>query len=232
MTLWILVALTPFKAKAKLQIPEHYCSPGEEILYSTKGCLDNQVFIDQADDCLDRLRAQISKSTAGMKAAFSQDATSRQKGKFNASAIDYAAASATLTDLISLTDQVQDEVDSYADFVNLPEDTMNDEATGGDPESYVAKFPCYSETRQSLDSVQDDLDQVMADLKKTKMVADAAAANSSTSAARLDQSGSMGNGQIQNGVGAGAGHGVKGRSANPGSDITGVKQDEQKANSQ
>jgi hypothetical protein len=219
-------------SKSQPAFPQYYCRQGEDILAHTTGCMDNRVFVDEADACLSRLKAEVSGATKSMKAGFSQDATSKQRDKFSASVQDYAAASAMLAKLIVLTDQVEDEVDSYADFVNLPEDTMSDDVTGGDEEAYVQMFPCYAETRDSLDSVQDDLDKVKSELVKAKQMADSAAVNSSSNAANLNQTDSTGAQPIVSGKGQGSGvAGPKGQSSNPASDITGVKQDEQKAKS-
>jgi hypothetical protein len=230
--LWLFLAANPSHAadapkKPGVKFVEHFCRPGEEILDSTKSCTDNRVFVDEADDCLDRLHDEAARVSKGMAAGFSKDATSAQTSKFSSSNEDYKYASATFADLITLTNQVMDEVDSYADYVNLPEDIMNDEVTGGDADAYAAQHPCYAETQDSIDSVMDDLGDMLQEFTDGKTASDAAAATTAIRKTNLDASGS---------VNATA-HGTS-KTATPGtpaakpksgaSDITGVKQDQEK----
>jgi hypothetical protein len=218
--------------KPRIVFEENFCRPGEEILDHTGGCSDNRVFVDEADACLDRLQSVADRLGKGMKTGFSKDEIEKQTGKLGASHEDYVYASQTLGDLSRLTDQVMDEVDSYADYVNLPEDTLNDEITGGDEEGYAEMHPCYSETRDSLDEILDDLEDMKQEFDDAKKVADAAAATSSTRKANLDEQAVTAGGArpVAGTRGQGAGKVPAGKSRNGGSDITGVKEDRQKAN--
>lgn len=219
--------------KNGVKFVEHFCKPGDEILDGTKSCMDNRVFVDEADACLDRLHAEAQRVSKGMAVNFSKDATAAQTNKFSSSVEDYKYAAATFADLITLTNQVMDEVDSYQDYVNLPEDIMNDEVTGGNAEAYAAQHPCYAETQESLDSVQDDLSDMLAEFTAGKAASEAAAATSSARRSGLDVNaptpGSSGLVHGGQGVGSGTPSGVpRGKSQNGASDITGVKQDQQK----
>jgi len=219
--------------KPGIKIPENFCRPGQEILEATTGCLDNRLFVDEADACLDRLEAEADRVSKGMKAGFSKDATAAQTGKFSSSSEDYQYAALTFDDLAKLTDQVMDEIDSYSDYVNLPEDSLNDELTGGDMDAYAEKHPCYSETQDSIQSVMEDLGDMKKEFLEGKTKSEAAAASADGRRSNLDvnQSGSVPGGahNLKSAGQSGPAVVPGGTPKSGSSDITGVKQDQQKA---
>ena len=234
---WIFAAFAAVHAHAAeekkpgVKFVEHFCRPGEEILNTTTSCMDNRAFVDEADSCLDRLHDEAERVSKGMAAGFSKDATAAQTSKFSASNDDYKFAAATFADLILLTNQVMDEVDSYADYVNLPEDIMNDEVTGGDPEGYAAKHPCYAETQESIDGVMEDLGDMLQEFTDGKTASDAAAASSASRRTGLDVNASTPGAAVPAhgmGVGSGIPNAPAGTPKSGASDITGVKQDQEK----
>jgi hypothetical protein len=217
----------------RIQFPDNFCRPGEEILNATKTCMDNRVFVDQADECLDKLQAAADRMGKAMPKGFSADDIAKQTGKFTASSDDYAYASQTFGDLSKLTDQVMDEVDGYQDYVNLPEDTMNAELNQGDPDAYAEMHPCYSETRDSIEDILADLQDMKNDFDGAKKVADAALATSTGRGNNLNQNSSLagpGAASGAKGKGSGSVKGNAGTNQNGASDITGIKQDQDKAN--
>jgi hypothetical protein len=213
--------------KPGVKFVEHFCRPGEEILDSTKSCMDNRVFVDEADKCLDRLHEEAQRVSKGMASGFAKDATAAQSNKFSSSNEDYVYAAATFADLIMLTNQVMDEVDSYADFVNLPEDIMNDEVTNGDADAYAAQHPCYAETQDSIDSVMDDLGDMLQEFTDGKTASDAAAATSASRKTNLDANGSA-NATAHGTSKSSVTNTPAAKPKSGASDITGVKQDQEK----
>ena len=143
--------------------------------------------LDEAEACLEKLEAEANRISSQMAKGFNKNDVSLQAAKFDASKQDYQYTVQTFDDLIKLTNQVMDEVDSYADYVNLPEDTYNNEVNGGDPEHYAEMHPCYSETRDSIDSVLDDLEDMKKDFQKGRDAAAKAAGISSDRKSNLKQ---------------------------------------------
>jgi hypothetical protein len=118
------------------------------------------------------------------------------------------------------------EMDTYSGALNLPEDSDEKEVTGGDQRGYAMGVTCFGESTRSIHSIQNDFLNRLKQLEKTKSATDANLAS-----ARLGGGGLENDSQqdaVKNSVGTGSGASVKGNSQNSPSDVTGVRQDQEK----
>ena len=169
-TRWTLVATllqlyfsTLALADSSLVVPKTYCVDSTKLLDSVNGCLENDAFVNFGEQCLSNVQGEIQKNGVVLAAALNKKQDLNQTKNFASSKNDYLASIATLTYLIGLNALAGTEVDKYLDNIVLPEDVEDN----FDSDSY----PCYGETKKSLNSIFGDFDKNDDDLKKTLAVA-------------------------------------------------------------
>jgi hypothetical protein len=199
----------------------------------TEECDDNVKFAQAGQTCLKALESDIrtettnvSQQLAAANADHTSDSANSQTSDFNGSVADYALSQETLSKLLKEAQFTRDSVDNYLHRIFYPEDFDAEEEEIGDPLEFLDKNPCYVDNETLLKSTLASVDKDIANLKKAKASSGGLKDNSSTSSGFQD---SMTSPNVSNTQGQGSGAAtVKGTSNNGASDITGVKQDEQK----
>lgn len=220
----------PAHAANERKLPPHYCAPAATIQNEVEYCEQNDKFIQKGDECLAQLEAEVKKESELMAKSFSPDTEQKQDEKFNASAIDYAASSASLAHLIGLTKLAISEVEKYPAALEEPEDADDEEVTGMTRDDYLKSVDCYADTRDSLEGLVDDFYAVLDNLEDAKEKTDAMGGTSATRKASVD---ALDDKKLpKTGKGKGEGGGKKAVPAGNGqsskSDITGVEDDKAK----
>jgi hypothetical protein len=221
----ILAATIPAaEAADKKDSAPVFCRPAAAVLDDTDGCIDNQKFIDQADDCLDKLVAEVKKNGKSLPGGFSLDGNSGQNMKFDSSKVDYTEASKDLSRMIALSSLAHLEIADYLKKINLPEDIEG--ATPAQLQRSLAMFPCYAETKDSLNDILSDVDDIKNSLIDAKAFTDSAASSSQQregNQGTLDSSNPMLKTDHAKGNAA-----PSGKSKQDNSKVTGVEQDKAK----
>jgi hypothetical protein len=198
-----------------------YCVPATRVNQNVEFCEDNWNFIDQGEDCLEKLENEIEKRVPKMRSQFSKDATQQQDVKFQSSATDYSVTSKTLAALIANTDAAIEDVKEYVDFLGLPEDYDEPEVNGGDQLRYSMSVECYGDSRASLESLIADLAEVKKELQAAKKATDELQAKSKTHESNIQ--GSTTNSAIDENSKKAAPV-LEKKKPVPGSDISGVEE--------
>ncbi len=232
MALWLAISgiwYLPI-AQAADSIAAPFCTTADQIDEHTESCDDNDAFIIQGDACLDRFDKLVAEKAAGMQKNFVKNDGKYQKLNFNTSLKDYNLSSAALAQLIGFNQQAISDVTEYLDATVTPEDTDSPDATEGmDPQAWADSWSCYGDTRTSIREILQDFQNRLSSLQAAKAIVDG---NGATSGGRQENVGAITdtpNKMAKGTKGQGSGKPVpKGKSQNPSSDITGVKEDEQK----
>ena len=173
MRAFLFALLFPLQAVAAGDgFPEHFCAPAKLIQPANERCEDNDIFIQAAEKCLKRLRAEVSREGETVKRFFSTGPKDKQSQTYAESQVDHRNASLRLARLIRLTKKTAHEVDAYFDAVFYPIDYEMPSVNGGDPNAYVMSQPCYGDTMRSLDSIMNDIVRVGRELTSAKLAAD------------------------------------------------------------
>ncbi len=201
------------------------CTPPQQISEKTASCMDNRQFTDYAERCLDRVLAEVRKAGLDLKNGFSPDVIQKQTEKFAASQADYSLAAKKLNDLIQIANRAGDEIEGYLNFINLPEDAEQPKVNGGNSFTYSMRHPCYAETKSAIEDILMDIDYIIENLTAAQKASDALTQTSSFKKTSLSQTALKAAASTKgtNGTGPKAG-----KSVNPRSDITGVKEDQEK----
>lgn len=150
--------------------PSHaanFCAEPERVFERVESCEENDLFVDQAEDCLESLEKLVSAEKAKMK--FSADKSKNQSKTVSTAASDYKLTMATLDRLIAQAKLAGDDVHTYMALTVLPEDFEEPEINGGDEEAFANSVPCFGETKESLGGVLKDIDDITAELEAAKL---------------------------------------------------------------
>lgn len=184
----IAIATPALAAKDFSKPPVRFCEEAGKISAKVEDCETNDLYLEQGEKCLDALDAE-SKEVAGVvPAAFAANKKQKQKEKFNTSKVGYTATSASLEYLISITNTAMAEIKGYKENLMLPPDADEPEATGMSTDAYLASTDCYAMNKKNLDSLLEDFDKRLGQLKGAKQIADASGATSATSEERSKMS--------------------------------------------
>lgn len=204
--------------------PVSFCTQAGRIVASIEMCEDNDLFLQQGENCLTALDNE-SKSVAGiLPAGFSDNLSQKQKSKFGSANQDYKATSASLAYLIAVTNTAIGEIKTYKENLALPPDSDEPDVTGGNVEGYAMRVDCYGTNKENLDSLLEDFDKRLGQLRSAKAIADASGLTSATRQQQVDASSTA---PIIRGQGKPSGI-PTGIPQNRDSDVTGIKENDAK----
>lgn len=169
------------------------CDDPVKLSEAMKSCADNQKLIDSAEDCLDKISAEVEK--AGLNMSFTGGANSKQSANFNAAVSDYSDAAAKLERLLDYAKVVGDEVDNYINFVRIPEDTFSEEISN--PNAFADQFQCFAGSRKFLAQIVDEIEKKESELYGAYLIA---YNHGKTSAGSESKTEALNSGTVQKGV--------------------------------
>jgi hypothetical protein len=222
---------TPAFAGFDKKVGNTFCTPFTEIAEKVETCDDNDTYLEEGEKCLDKIDAEEKAVSQYLPAVFSGNKDGKQAAKFAGANQDYAASSAALAYLIGTAKVAEGEIRAYKYSLELPEDFEERDVNQGDEAGYIMSVDCYGTNHENLESLLEDFQTRQKKWEDIKKVADANAAAAGVRESHLGASDSAGN--LQTASGKGQGSGGKANLKNPKngqSDITGVKQDQDKQN--
>ena len=185
----LVIALWPALGQAeefKRKVPKQFCAPAEAILSSIHSCEENDVFLEQGEACLSRLDEESKAVTGSVIGAFSANSDQRQTGKMTSANQDFLASSAGFAYLIGTTELALAQLAEYKDSLQYPEDWWEEHANMGDVAGYIKGVDCYGTNLENLESLEQDFQRRLGELKKAKQVADSYALKTQDRRAKLD----------------------------------------------
>jgi hypothetical protein len=234
LALWVMFLSSASAAHAQVQekdrfkVKASFCQPLEMIEGQIFSCEENDFYLEHGEACLDKLDAESKAVSAFLPSVFSKNTDQRQAGKFDSSIQDEQKASAALAYLIGTTELAMKEIQVYRENLAYPPDHDEEDVTGGNLEGYLASVDCYAANRRNLNSLLEDFDRRLNELRAAKRVADAHAAKSQLNRKNIDVSSASAQ-KIVGGRGAGAAVPAKsGAQRQTASDITGTREDKAK----
>lgn len=178
LALLVLSLVAPASSEA------NFCADPEKVFERVESCEENDLFVDQAEDCLESLEDLIAAEKKKMK--FSADKSKNQSKTVSTAASDYKLTVATLDRLIAQAKLAGDDVHTYMALTVLPEDFEEPEINGGDEEAFANSIPCFGETKQSLGSVLKDIDDITAELEAAKVASSSLKDGSNANVGTID----------------------------------------------
>lgn len=220
-------ALAEDKETDRFKIKASFCQPMDKIEEQIYSCEENDHYLEFGEACLDKLDAESKAVSAFLPMVFSKNADQRQAGKFDSSIQDEQKASAALAYLIGTTELAMREVHAYRENLAYPPDHDEEDVTGGNLDTYLASVDCYAANHRNLNSLLEDFDRRLNELKAAKKVADAHTVKSQLNRKNIDVSSAV-NQKIVGGQGLGAAAVKPSSQRQTASDITGTKEDKAK----
>lgn len=159
--------------------PKTYCMGGEAVAANIKSCDDNPIFFKAAQKCVGDFRA-LKKSTAADLSKRFGTQNDAQKANFANNASDNREAIAAHDYMISLGEIAIKELDQYFDWMEQPEDAMNDED--------IRAEPCYMDTAKAMNQLVYELMDEVEDMKAARKIEAAHNAISSQNNKQIDGS--------------------------------------------
>lgn len=228
--LLLAILLVPTGAWAedfKKKVPAQFCAPAEANLSRIHSCEDNDLYLEKGEECLTRLDSESKAITGAVIGAFSANNEQKQAGKMASAKQDLVASSAGLAYLIGTTELALAQIAEYKDGLIYPEDWYEEDANEGDVAAYVKSVECYGLNHENLESLEQDFQRRLGELKKAKQVADSFAATTQERRGKLDAGPIMQNKKL-GGVGQGSAGAAAVEQGGKPSDITGTKEDKAK----
>lgn len=148
-----------------------FCKSFSKIQEESEACDDNDKFVDAAEACL--VKFEKGMKAAGIKIHTPDDARMfDREGGMDPSQEPSTTSSENVTETwIKNGNQAVQDLKSYTEQLNYPEDAEDEDEHGSDPEQYANTVACYGESKKSITDVADDfqyyLEQLI-DLKKSQ----------------------------------------------------------------
>lgn len=136
-----------------------FCRPATSVATKVNDCEENNVFAGQAKECREALGGEVNKASGALAKLIGQSGAGSQSANFSATAKDYGTSAAELTRLIALATVAAADLDSYLDWVVLPEDVDNPEIAGNDMQKYAESIGCFG---NNVKAIRDEINNVNA----------------------------------------------------------------------
>jgi hypothetical protein len=192
--------------------PKTFCMSGESVAAKIQSCNDNPIFLQAAQKCYGEFKALKKSTAADMSKRFGTQ-NDAQKANFANNAADNKEAMAAHDYLISLGDTAVKELTEYFDWIEQPEDAMNDEE--------IRAEPCFMDTAKALNQLVYELMDEVEDMKEARKIEAAHNAISGQHDKQID--GSV-NSKIQSTKGTGSATFKGGIPKDRDSDVTGIEE--------
>lgn len=161
--------ITIFSVSA--QAATFQCKSREELDQSTAECADNEAYAEAGVLCLEKLKALVSKTQAEATAAMNASNaahTGGQENKFAGAESNYGISVEALDRLIKAATEANAQVANYVSDIYAPEDFHLAEVPGFDRDEILLSEDCYKENRETLLWVEQDINQILDDLKAAR----------------------------------------------------------------
>ncbi|RZA09837.1 MAG: hypothetical protein EOP11_00345 [Proteobacteria bacterium] len=130
--------------------PLTFCRPAASVGAKVNDCEENKIFLAQAGECREALAKEVAKGSASLAAIIGKGGADSQGANFSSTAKDYGASAAELTRLIAVAVLAAKDLDSYLDWVVLPEEVDNPDIAGPDMQKYADSVACYGENVRGI----------------------------------------------------------------------------------
>lgn len=212
-----------FSLQATAEAAYFQCKSREELDRATTECADNEAYAEAGVLCLEKLQALVKKTQAEASAAMNASNAAHsggQENKFAGAESNYAIGVDALDRLIKAATEANAQVANYVKDIYAPEDFHLAEVPGFDRDEILLGEDCYRENRETLLWVEQDIDQILDDLKAARKEAASHGAVSGTG--KKGQGSSTPGVSLSNGGNTTTGAGPKGKQPRS-SDISGTE---------
>lgn len=230
----VILALIPLGAVAS-----PICEPIGNLSAQVSYCDENVAYVAPARKCFQAFKALVDAENAKIQKALNEQVNNakgtEQAEDFATTQAVLASANTTLTNLIDHGKQVHTELEDYAYDLVLPLYDAYPEDYNVDPwskegQKMFREKQCYGEPMEDLDAVKAQLRPIIADLEKTKAKVVSLHKTSGIKKTNLDSVNPVSPAGDTVGQGSARGpSGVKGKSKNSSSTITGVEENKKKS---
>lgn len=176
-----LASAGPARAEEK----PSFCRPGKAVAAKANDCDDNKVFAAQAKECREALGQEVSRGSAGLAKLIGQGGAGSQSANFGATAQDYGTSAAELTRLIGVATLAAADLDSYLDWVVLPEDVDNPEVAGDDMQKYAESVDCFGNAVRAIRGEISAVNQMRTQLEAARAASGALGATAAKAGASV-----------------------------------------------
>lgn len=197
------------------------CTQPAKLDATAGNCLDNTLYQQAGQNCVNYLLSSIQKETARASNKIADDnhaafdnGKNRQAGNMGAANSDYGTTHNSLSFMLDEASKTYDLLEKYRNGIVLP---MSCGADCAEYEDAIWSHPCYADTALALEKMIKQVDEIKANLTSAKKQDLALYGSSGTRKANLE--GSAGKAAAST-YGRG-GEAVSGKSANGQSTITG-----------
>ncbi|RYZ95415.1 MAG: hypothetical protein EOP11_24955 [Proteobacteria bacterium] len=146
----ILALLLSHAPIARAAEPLSFCRPAGAVGAKVNDCEENKTFLTQAEECREALAKEVARGSAGLAALIGKGAADSQSANFSSTVKDYGTSAAELSRLIAVAILAAKDLDSYLDWVVLPEEVDNPDIAGPDMQKYADSVACYGENVKGI----------------------------------------------------------------------------------
>jgi hypothetical protein len=206
------------------------CHPFSDFGKPISRCEDNLALSESAMNCVDDLERHIEAGKVKIQkllAAQVEKMKKQQSDSFDRSSVSYQEVQKVLNRLIADSEQAKADVDSYISELFLPEDYDQPKITGMSTKDYLASEPCYATPETIITGSSELISTMLGDLKATNLAALEKEAKSSDRSDKVHNA-SPTQTPILRGKAASAPKLKSGKSKPAASDVTGVRESQQK----
>lgn len=158
--------------------PKSYCMSGEAVAAKVKSCNDNSVFLQALKQCFDDFKQLRKSTTADLEKRYGT--AGGQKGDFASHAQNTKEAAAAHDYLIAVGEMATKELDEYFDWIEHPDDAMND--------NEIMAEPCFMENASAMDKLLYEFEDEVTAMKKARQIEAAHSAISGKNVKKIDAS--------------------------------------------
>lgn len=191
---FLTVFLLSFASSARAAYFE--CAELEKLQEDAKECDDNEILAEAGVECLERLQALVNteakKVSEKMKTATEKNvsaANNKQTADFAGSVANLGISLGTIDQLLKAAQLAKQAATTYEKNIYFPEDFEIAENLPGEIEEFVQDYPCFTENRETLQWVGEDIDDIIEDLQKSREEALKVQGKTKAGGSRLDASG-------------------------------------------
>ncbi len=159
-------------ANAKdLDVSEAFCSQltVDEIMeeQGMEDCEQNTIFVEIAKSCQVKLKNSIAALAKNITVADINAKAANQKADFHTSQAKEESAKQGLSYAITAASTGLEEIGDFQSELIYPEDSDEQEVTGGDTEDYIMNTTCYGDSWEALEEIRLDFEKQKAELEAT-----------------------------------------------------------------
>jgi len=186
LTITLSLLSSPLAQANPKNIPVFACASVQSIDKEADDCDGNILFAEAAVLCLNKLKDLVDAQTAAAKKqmeastnAHTSDATNSQTNSMGGSAANYGISMDTIEQLLRSAKQANAQVGNYVENIYVPEEFGLVEA-GIEKDEILLGEKCYSENRETMFWVEQDIDKIIVELEAMKKMSASLGGSSTT----------------------------------------------------